>query len=452
MPTKLIQSKYNSVTDGICRVIIFGTFFTVSTISVLLLRSFFTKSALAIQDSDTVNSLLVCSLAFAYIGVAYLLLQKHYYRTVGVLLVLFYILTAGGIVWAWGINTPIGPLIFALAIVLAAILLSARYALVAAIISGIILAGIQIGSEMHLHTPDTSWMTEGSSLGDVASYVAIFIMLALISWLYSREMQRSLRLAEIAETALLQQKALLEIQVKERTKELRQMQLEEMQHMYRFAELGKTGVTLLHDLANHVTALTIELEGVEDNERSKPLARARKIIRYLDEMVDTTRNRLGGKTKQQSFNIIRLITDTIDFIHDKAYKNNVMIDWHPDLRHLVYTGDPDGLGQILAIIISNAIDAYGPDSSSAGIRSVTVTVAQDNTNVVIRIIDRGKGITKADRDELFKPHRSTKKSGLGIGLYITKQIVELQFSGTVTIDPRTDRTEFIITLPIKDER
>src|SRR4051812_21420069 len=102
-----------------------------------------------------------------------------------------------------------------------------------------------------------------SSFGDVLAYCVGFGMLALVSWLYNREMERSLRQAQGAEAALLQQKATLEVEVEKRTEELRQAQLEEMQQMYRFAELGQLGVTLLHGLANHLTALTLEIEGLD---------------------------------------------------------------------------------------------------------------------------------------------------------------------------------------------
>lgn len=70
--------------------------------------------------------------------------------------------------------------------------------------------------------------------------------------------------------------------------------------------------------------------------------------------------------------------------------------------------------------------------------------------MIIRISDWGRGIAKSKRKQLFKPHHSSKKTGLGLGLYIAKQIAEMQFGGTIALSPRTDQTEFIVKLRLPD--
>ena len=72
--------------------------------------------------------------------------------------------------------------------------------------------------------------------------------------------------------------------------------------------------------------------------------------------------------------------------------------------------------------------------------------------IAIRISDWGKGIPESRRKKLFTVHHSTKKSGLGLGLYIAKQIVEMQFLGTIVLRPVSDHTEFIVKLPLNHEK
>ncbi len=440
----LKKLQYDSVSASICKVVIFGTLFIISIIAILLI-------SLGSEKAHTVSCLFASFFAFLYIASTYWLLRQNYYRTVAYLLVLFYILVASSIAIVWGISTPIGLLFFALVIILAGILLTARWALFTAVLSGAILIGSQTAATLKWYQPSISWMADGPSYGDAFAYSAMFIMLALISWLYNREMERSLAKVKRTEAALLQQKATLKLRVKERTRDLRRVQLQEMRQMYHFASLGQLGVTLLHDLANHLTALTLSIEGLKDKQHSKELSRAQQIIHYLGDMVESTRRRLHGEAQKQTFDIVRKISETIDFLHYKAVQNSVEIDWQPFVKSWKYTGDPESFGQIIAILTNNAIDAYG-NFTPADTRRVVVTLEVKDKYITIHISDWGKGIPKSRRKKLFTPHHSTKKSGLGLGLYIAKQIVEMQFLGTVILRPVSDHTEFIIKLPLNNEK
>lgn len=428
----------------ICNVVLFSTYVLVAAAAVLLTVSFVVGSA-----SQTYGKLLVCGIAFLYIITANLLLRLSYRRIVAYMLAIFYMALASGIVWYWGINIPIGGLMFALAIVLAGILLNARHSLLAALASSIILAGLQAAMDLGIYSPVSQWTDNGSCFGDVLAYSVVFGALAATSWLYNREMERSLAQAHRAETALLGQKAALRAQVKKRTAELHQAQLKETQQMYRFAELGQLGVTLLHDLANHLSALSLEIDGLRNTEHAKAVARAQRITQYLGDLIHKTRDRLNGATEERTFDIIRTVNEIIDFMNDKAEKANVTIDWHPPSESWQYTGDATSLSQVVAILVSNAIDSYSHSTSHN--RLVTITIERNKTHITIRICNFGQKITNSRKKLLFKPFRTSKKTGMGLGLFIARQMIEMQFSGTLALSPRADRTEFIITLPSTHE-
>lgn len=304
---------------------------------------------------------------------------------------------AAGIVWAWGINTPIGLLIF-----------------------------------------------------------AMVAMLALVSWLYRREVERLLLLAERAEADFLQQKTALRQKVKKRTAQLRQVQLKEMQQMYRFAELGQLGVMLLHDLANHLTALTLEMEGLQSRSNSQEIRRAQEILGYLEETVNNTRRRLYGHTQKQTFDIVRSTNEVIDFLSYKAAKAQVTIDWKPPAYSWNYVGDCTSFCQVIAIIISNAIDAYRVTAQDARepmrAKPLEISMQRNAKHYIIIISDWGKGISKSQRKQLFQPFNTTKKAGLGIGLFIARQTVAINFGGTITLNPKSDHTQFVIKFPIQNKR
>ncbi|MEK7152647.1 MAG: HAMP domain-containing sensor histidine kinase [Patescibacteria group bacterium] len=447
MPEPRFSARSSEV---VCRIVLLGTYAVVAAISALLLIS------LSLDHEQALGSLAVCGIAALYVLVIRALARQNRHQAVAYLLVAFYMMLAAGIVWSWGINTPMGLLIFCVVIVLAGILLTARHAPFAAAVAGSILVGVQTAAVFGWHIPDMSWTGKKSSYGDAIAACVIFGMLALVSWLYNREMERSLSRAKQAEIALQQQKATLRQKVEKRTAQLRRAQLEEMQQMYRFAELGQLGVTLLHDLANHLTALTLEIEGMQSKQNSKAIARAREITGYLEEVVDNTRTRLQGATQKQTFNIIRKTSEVVNFLGYKAAKAKVVIDWHPPARSWKYTGDPTCFSQVIAILMSNAIDAYGNSASSHGlprtINRLGVSMQRDKTHIIITISDWGKGISKSRRRHLFKPFHTTKKTGLGIGLFIARQTVVVNFSGTITLNPKSDHTEFIIKLPVGNEK
>jgi signal transduction histidine kinase len=108
--------------------------------------------------------------------------------------------------------------------------------------------------------------------------------------------------------------------------------------------------------------------------------------------------------------------------------------------------DPSGLDQILTNLVSNALK-YSPDGGR-----VTVRVFGDGDDAVLTVADTGIGITPEQQDELFKPfaRASTLEHGItgtGLGLYITKRVIE-QHGGDITLESIPGiGTTFIVTLP-----
>lgn len=243
------------------------------------------------------------------------------------------------------------------------------------------------------------------------------------------------------------QRSITKSQGKEQTQQQRQAQIKELQQLYRLTELGQLGVVLLHELANNLTALTLELEDLAHTEHAQAIGRARRITYYLDSIVNNARERLNGQTQVKPFNIGQTLTSTMTFLNDKAEKAQVRLKWQPPPSPAWLTGDQISLGQVVATITGNAIEASKKIALKE--RIVSIGLEQTPTSYVIRIGNRGKKIPPLQRKQLFAPFYSTKKSGMGLGLFIAKQTIEAQFGGTITINPKSDHTEFVIRLPFK---
>lgn len=437
-------SNYKSVYVAV----IFGTYAALAIISMLILIGLYVGHTYAL------GRLFICALAFTYTLVTHLLLKRGHYKGTGYLLVAFYILFASVTIYEWGINTPISLLIFGIDIVLAGIVLSEKATLVVAAISGSFILGLQTIITLGYYKPDLTWGSGAvSTFGDAIAYCAALGVLALIAWLYNKQIKSSLLRAKEAETALRGQKANLKVLVKKRTAELQRTQLEKINQMYSFAELGQLGVTVLHDLANHLTSLTLEIEGLHGKEHAETIDRAQKIIKYLDEIVTTTRERLDGKVQVKTFNTIGKITEVVRFLQSKADATEIRIDWKPQATPVELKGDPTSFCHVLNILIDNAIGSYNnkQPNDQASNRKVAIKLDQVKDAIIIKVIDWGRGVPKAKRKQLFTPFESSKEMGMGLGLFIAKRTIETRFGGSIWLDPTTERTEFVIKIPTQNE-
>jgi PAS domain S-box-containing protein len=101
--------------------------------------------------------------------------------------------------------------------------------------------------------------------------------------------------------------------------------------------------------------------------------------------------------------------------------------------------------QVLANLVCNAIEAMGPASSSGG--ELEVRAYEEDRTVLISITDRGHGLT--DPDKVFDPFFTTKETGMGMGLRISKTIVEAH-EGRLWAAPRPDKgSTFTFSLPVE---
>jgi len=108
--------------------------------------------------------------------------------------------------------------------------------------------------------------------------------------------------------------------------------------------------------------------------------------------------------------------------------------------------DPKGIFRCLLNLISNGLDAF--EGKERG--DIWITLTENDQQIEISIRDNGVGMDKDTQNKLFTKFFSTKgSSGSGIGLPVTKKIID-EHRGTIDIESHLNEgTTFIITLPIK---
>lgn len=391
----------------------------------------------------------VITLIFALLY--YLARVKRLLRAVSLVLISLLIMIIGIMMYQWGLFTPAGLLLSALVIVMSGILLGARYSLYVLCLLALLFGALQYGVTSGSITPDTAWMQRSSVSSDVFGFLIILATLAFVSWLFNYQMERSLKRARRSEAALTKQKALLEIKVEERTRDLQRVQLEKVQQVYRFAELGRVSSALFHDLANHLANVLLDIEGLKPSGRSEIMKRIQSDIGYIDDVVRRVRLQLRGNVELETFDAINEIEQVVKILSYKSLRAKVHITvTRPKPDTIMFTSDVTRFRQIIINLLSNAIEAYPePTRKKTAQRNVVLDIEQKDGAIVIRVTDWGVGIKPARKTKVFEPFYTDKKEGTGIGLFIVRQIIEQDMDGSIELTSTAQQgTIFTVHLPL----
>jgi signal transduction histidine kinase/CHASE3 domain sensor protein len=175
-----------------------------------------------------------------------------------------------------------------------------------------------------------------------------------------------------------------------------------------------------------------------------------RMSRLILELLDVSRIETGRlEIRRETIGWSHFVRDVVHRHHTAFSDRRFHVSIPQDGRYVA--GDRDRLEQVLGNLLENAVK-YSPDGSD-----VTVTVEDRGDALVTAVCDRGIGIPADELSQVFERfHRgrqvsSTNYGGLGLGLYITKQIVE-RHGGTIWVESREgEGTTFFFSLPIAEE-
>jgi signal transduction histidine kinase len=375
--------------------------------------------------------------------------RKGLYKFVAYVFVSIFFLLLTWPTIIWGVGLPQVMLTYSLLVVMTGVLISSRTAFyMAGLISITLLMIFHLG-EIGVITFNQDWLRRPAGYADVIVYCVMFLIIALVSWLSNREIDHSLNRARQSEKELLEERNSLERKVRARTKALEKAHVEKLLDLQRFAEFGRLSSTLLHELANPLTSVSLDLQQLEGQSRSKLIGRVREGIDHLEQYVETARRQLRNESEIKVFDIATEIERIAGFLGAKARAQRVEIELMlaPDIR---LRGDSIRFDHIISNLLANAIDAYD-DVETSGPKKVIISMAHKGAVVEIIVQDFGRGITEAQMARLFEPFYTTKETsrGTGIGLTITKQAVEEAFQGTITVTHSSrSGTQFKVRLPL----
>jgi two-component system, LuxR family, sensor kinase FixL len=231
----------------------------------------------------------------------------------------------------------------------------------------------------------------------------------------------------------------------------------ELLHASRLSVMGQMASTMAHELNQPLTAVTNYLEagrhmiaqGTGEPERISDLMekavaqaqRAGEVIRRLRQFVSK------GETERHTHNINQLVEEALALGLMGARQSGVRVSLELEHNLLPVAVDPVQIQQVVLNLVRNAIEAM----EEVDRRELTIATRTIDGRIETSIGDTGPGIAPELADRLFQPFVTTKKTGMGLGLSICREIVEAHH-GRLTVAARpAGGTVFHLTLPKADQ-
>jgi PAS domain S-box-containing protein len=212
-----------------------------------------------------------------------------------------------------------------------------------------------------------------------------------------------------------------------------QRQRDELAHVARITTMGELAASLAHELNQPLTAILSNAQAAQRFLAADPAnvgevtailrdiveddSRAGEVIRRVRELVRK------GDLEIAALDLETIVRDVVRLIHSDAILHNVNIALQMDPGAPKVQGDKVQLQQVVLNLLLNAFQAM--KDCPVNERHVTVRIEVDDVHeVIVAVRDRGNGMKEHQLDKIFQPFYTTKENGLGLGLAISRSIVE----------------------------
>jgi two-component system sensor kinase FixL len=192
---------------------------------------------------------------------------------------------------------------------------------------------------------------------------------------------------------------------------------------------------VLRDGGDPLLHKTIDAMAAESQRAANVLRRLREFFR-------------SGAIALEALSLAQLVLDSVNAFAEQARAAGVALEVRPS-PDASLLGDRIQLDIVLRNLLANALQALEQTPAEVP-RRITVDAGMEGGLVWIRVADNGPGIADKVRERLFEPFVSLKSSGLGLGLAISRSIVEAH-GGTLVAEPGR-QAAFKLTLPARADK
>lgn len=227
-----------------------------------------------------------------------------------------------------------------------------------------------------------------------------------------------------------------------------------MKETEKLAVAGRIAAGIAHEIRNPLTTVRGYLQFLKNDLPDRIISLIdRLLIPELDRanniITDFLSTAKPADIKMEKIKLNQFIRKDVGMLlQSEALLNNVNVyfDLDDQLDRCKINGDKNQLLQVFLNLFRNSVEAKVKKTMN-----VTISSKRSNNMVQIQFCDDGPGIPPTVIDHIFDPFFSTKETGTGLGLSLSRKIIELH-KGTMKVQSGDKGTCFFIELPIDDKK
>lgn len=230
-----------------------------------------------------------------------------------------------------------------------------------------------------------------------------------------------------------------------------------MMQQSRLAAMGEMIGNIAHQWRQPLNALGLVIFNIKDayehdeltpNMLNKSVNKASGLIQKMSSTIDDFRNFFRPDKTKEEFVILEAIHEILSLIEEAFLQLRIHIDVDDIDPAIKVMGYKNEFSQVIINLLNNAKDSF--EERHIKRRTIHIRAKQVENKVVISIQDNGGGITDEILPRIFEPYFSTKEEGkgTGIGLYMSKSIIDEHHNGKLLAFNDDEGAIFTIELPI----
>ncbi|MCT7551875.1 HAMP domain-containing histidine kinase [Aliarcobacter butzleri] len=234
--------------------------------------------------------------------------------------------------------------------------------------------------------------------------------------------------------------------LKKQNKEFEKMILQQS----KFVKSGEMIANITHQFRqplNNISYILINLKKRFESQKldkiffDKKVNQANEQVSFLSKTIDDFKEFYLQEKEKDDFLVKDSIQNALTILNPDLQKDNINLNLKFEtFEDIKIFGVKNELSQVILSLVSNSIDALKNRHNP----KISINVVSSSAEVIIEILDNAGGIKVKNLKKIFEPYFSTKEEGTGIGLYLSKIIIEESFGGKLQVQNIKDGAKFSI--------